>query len=323
MSDNVHPKISVILPVYNAGRFLSPAIQSILDQTFADFELIIINDGSTDDSAAVIGSFVDPRIRVITQSNQGLRASLNTGLDQARGQYIARMDQDDISMPERLVQQADFLDVHPDHVLVGATYAYIDEEDRIVGVFPALLDDAEIKRELYTKSPFGHGTVMLRASALRQGGYRYAQEAAHFEDFELWLRFAAAGKYANLPEVLYLWRKNSAGTTTTYGSLQLRKGLELPQQILKKESLRGLSAWPGWKKMHKYRNAAVEVRGQQVDIRRHDAYCSMYVALARLFVRDRSFRRAAVVLGYAFLISPIYTLRVGWDYLSDHARFEL
>lgn len=312
------PKISVILPVYNAGSFLAEAINSVLNQTFAEFELIIINDGSTDDSVETIAKFKDSRIKVIDQSNKGLRAALNLGILMARGTYIARMDQDDISLSNRFEKQVSFLDAHQNHVLVGTTYAYINEEGKIFGAFPALLDNEDIKRELYTKSPFGHGTVMFRSAALKKGEYTYSQDAIHIEDYELWIRFSVAGKYANLPEILYLWRKSSSNTTSNNFNFQQNKGYELQMKAMDRLGPKPIISWPGSRNLHKYKNTHTEIYGTRVNIRRHDAHCSLYLALSRLFFHRKKFRLAVKSLIYAVLISPLYVASFGWKRSSRY-----
>lgn len=306
------PKVSVILPVYNAGYFLIEAIESILNQTFTEFELIIINDGSTDNSGEIIAGFHDSRIRVINQVNNGLRATLNLGLLKAKGAYIARMDQDDVSLSDRFAKQVAFLETHKDHVLIGTTYAYINEQGKITGAFPALLDDEDIKRELYTKSPFGHGTVMFRATALKEGGYTYSQEAVHVEDYEFWLRFSKAGKYANLPEILYLWRQSSSNTTSKHFDLQQDKGYELQMKIMNHFNPKTLVDWLGVRNLRKYHNKRLEVRGERVDVSRHDAHCSLYLNLTWLFFHRGDFILALRAFVYAVLINPLYVIKFAW-----------
>lgn len=308
MSDVV--AVSIVLPVYNGAKYLRGAITSILQQTFSNFELIIVNDGSTDDSAVIIAEFHDPRIQIITQVNQGLRGALNAGIARASGTFIARMDQDDISLPERLAKQVAFLETHPDHVLVGTTYAYIDEEGKLFGVYPALLDDENIKRELFTKNPFGHGTVMFRADDYRNGKYSYQQEAVHMEDYDLWFQFARAGKYANLADVLYLWRSSPTNTTNRYASIQQRNAQALLDKALAGQNLAILIRWPGWQTLRKYRNMPVVINGEKMTVRRKDAHCSLYLALAWLFFRKGKIAHAVVVWFYALLVSPGYFIKV-------------
>jgi hypothetical protein len=203
-----NPAVTVLLPVFNCERFLSEAIQSILDQTFSDFEFLIIDDGSTDRSALVINSFKDERIRFLQQENCGLAATLNRGISLARGRYIARQDQDDVSCPGRLARQVAFMEDNPDCVLLG-TWAQIIEVDRAVDRFhrhPVSGD--ELRYLMYFNNPFVHSSVMLRKTVLDQvGGYTTDPDRQPPEDFELWSRLSRAGTIANIGEVLLSYRE--------------------------------------------------------------------------------------------------------------------
>lgn len=130
MGSNISPKVSVVMSVYNGEKYLPETIDSILNQTFKDFEFIIINDGSTDKTAKILTSYDDPRIRIFNQENMGLTKSLNRAISLAKGEYIARMDADDISYPERLKKQVDYLNKNPDIGLVGSKYIRIDKRGR-------------------------------------------------------------------------------------------------------------------------------------------------------------------------------------------------
>lgn len=306
------PRVSVILPVYNGGSYLRQAIESILSQTYTDFELIVINDGSTDDSQSVIASFQDRRIRHIEQANQGLRAALNTAIDLSQGDFIARMDNDDISLPDRLRQQVEFLEAHPDHVLVGTTFAYIDQVGHPTGVFPALLDDNELQREVLTQSPFGHGTVMFRAATLRQGNFRYAPEAIHIEDYEFWLRLSQVGKMANLPAVLYLWRYYPASTSGQHAPMQRRQKKELQDLAWHAGRAQGMVSWPGWRRLRRYTNDHVLVQGRKLRLERRNGHCLMYLNFAILFARHGRLWPAATAICYGLLIQPFYPGAVLW-----------
>ncbi len=301
------PKVSVILPVYNAGQYLAGAIESILQQTFRDFELIIIDDGSTDGSDHVIAGFTDPRILVITQANQGVRAALNAGLAKCQGEYVARMDHDDISDPRRLLAQVDFLDHHPDHVLVGTTYAYIDLGGQVTGVFPALLDAEDIARELFTKSPFGHGSVMMRGQVLRD--HHLVYRATFTDDYDLWFQLRPYGKMANLPDILYFWRYVPGSITSKHHREQRQESHQLQNQALTPDIARHLASWPGWSRLQRYRNEQVQVHGRSWVIARRQATCSMYLNLAALMWRHRQLFLAMRCGFFALLISPPYCFR--------------
>lgn len=202
------PLISVVLPVYNGAPYLTEAIDSVLSQTFRNFELIIIDDGSSDDSAAVISSYKDRRIRFIQQDNQGLSATLNILISLAKGTYIARQDQDDISMPDRFSKQVAFLEAHPDCGMVG-TWASIWEgtnpTDRVHQHPP---DSLQLKFELLFDNPFVHSSMMIRKTAFEEvGGYSIDENRQPPEDYELWSRIARKFRVANIPEVLHVYRE--------------------------------------------------------------------------------------------------------------------
>jgi glycosyltransferase involved in cell wall biosynthesis len=208
--------VSVILPVYNAEKFLEEAIESVLAQTFYDFELIAINDGSTDSSLAILERFslADKRVRVISRENLGLIKTLNQGIELAQGDLIARMDADDICQPNRFECQVEFLAKNPDIVCVGAQIQLIDVNGRQIMGMQGPLDHEDIDAANYSGKSHGivHPTALIRLSALRLiGGYRSVFR--HAEDIDLWLRLAEVGRLANLPVSLLKYRQhlNSIG----------------------------------------------------------------------------------------------------------------
>lgn len=202
------PAVSVVMPVYNGERFLQMALDSLWQQTFEDFELVLVDDGSTDATPDIVSAHDDPRLRVLRGANQGIIGALNTGLAAARGRYVARMDADDVSTPERFERQVGYLDTHPWVGLVGSSYELLDESGRHRGRFWALTEDKDIRREFFIRNPFGHGTVMMRRDVAALG-YR----PGTMEDLDLWMRAARSWRLANLPEVLYYWRVNPGGIT--------------------------------------------------------------------------------------------------------------
>jgi len=207
-SSNKTPTVSVILPAYNCPQYIRAGVESILTQSFKDFELIIIDDGSTDSTPDILKQINDPRIRFLTQTNRGLAATLNRGIELARGKYIARQDQDDISLPERLSKQAAYLDSHPNCALVG-TWAEIWEVDkRTERAHRHPSDDITLKYDLLFNNPFVHSSVMLRKSALDHvGGYCTDPQRQPPEDYELWSRIARDYEVANIPELLMIYRE--------------------------------------------------------------------------------------------------------------------
>lgn len=202
------PTVSVILPVFNGIPYLEAAIRSVLDQTFQDFELIIIDDGSIDNSASVIGMFNNPKIQFHQQPNQGLAATLNRGISLAKGKYIARQDQDDVCFPLRLQKQVAFLDMNPNVAMVGTSaeiWVGNKWSNRLL-THPA--DDASIRFGLLFDNYFVHSSVMIRRSVLEKvGGYSEDKSRQPPEDYELWSRVMRSNKVANLPEVLMVYRE--------------------------------------------------------------------------------------------------------------------
>lgn len=218
------PKISVVMPAYNAEAFLQTAIDSILRQTLTDFEFLIINDGSTDRSEEIILQYNDPRIVYIkNEKNLGVAATLNRGLALAKGEYIARMDSDDISCPARFSLQAAYLDAHPEVGLCGGSVIpFSDEGDQEIRRFSA--DHNTISADLLFHSAFSHPAVMMRRSVLTDTGLCYDPKFFGCEDFRLWTQLAGATKLANLPDVLLYYRKH-ANQITKIKSPALRTGL--------------------------------------------------------------------------------------------------
>ena len=211
-----NPKVSVILPAYNAAAHLGKAIDSVLGQSFSDFELIIINDGSTDGTTDLLTQYQDPRIQVITQENLGLPKALNRGLAIAKGVYIARQDADDISLPSRFEKQVQFLDQNEGYGLVGTWSEIITPDGPSHRQHMHPISNGQIQVQLLINNQFVHSSVMLRASCLKNTGY-YSEDPNHFppEDYDLWLKVAQHTLVANLPEVLlqYLEEPNSISRT--------------------------------------------------------------------------------------------------------------
>jgi glycosyltransferase involved in cell wall biosynthesis len=202
------PLVSVVLPVFNGGSDLPRAIDSILTQTFADLELIVVDDGSTDATAAVLKAYSDPRLRVARQDNQGVASATNLGITLTRGPYIARLDHDDLAKPTRIEKQVAFMRSNPDCALVG-TRAEIWVGDQPSGrAHDHPTDDAALRFELLFDNPFVHGSVMLRRDALQDIGlYCVDPTRQPPEDYELFSRLARGYRVANLPDRLTVYRE--------------------------------------------------------------------------------------------------------------------
>lgn len=212
------PRISVLMPAYNSAKYVAEAIESILNQTFTDFEFIIINDGSTDDTARVVREYAarDPRIKFIdNQKNQGLIAVLNQGLDLCTGEYIARMDSDDISLPMRFEKQIKYMDANPDVGILGTAGQNFGANND-VNYSPEIVDAVELLRGV----GFYHPSVMMRRAVLDKYGLRYDSNYYLVEDHELWSRALHVTKLRNLPEVLIKYRVHSNSVSVSNSALQ-------------------------------------------------------------------------------------------------------
>lgn len=219
-NDSTTPKVSVLMSVYNSMLYLEQSVQSILDQTFRDFEFIIINDGSTDGTQKILETFADPRIQIVTQPNTGLTKALNRGLKLCRGEFMARMDADDISMPERLERQLVFLNKHPEVGMVGTAHIEIDAKGEVLLKKPCLLEDNQLRKILIKYNPFCHTSVMIRRSILQKIG-PYDESFSYAQDYELWFRVARHHKLANLPQFLIKRRIYHENISFTFESHQL------------------------------------------------------------------------------------------------------
>lgn len=215
--------VTVLLPVYNGEKYLREAIDSILTQTYTNFEFLIINDGSTDRTEEIILSYTDPRI-VYVKNEQNLRliATLNKGLKLAKGKYIARMDADDISLPERLEKQVAYMEKHPAVGLCGSYIQTLEAGTEYIIKYQTASD--EIKFKLLFDTHFPHPAAMLRKSVLDEYNLEYEQKYIHAEDYVLWNRMALHTGLHNIPEVL-VWKRSHDGQVSIVHN-------ELQQQVM-------------------------------------------------------------------------------------------
>lgn len=208
------PRVSVLLATHNNGAFLKAAVESVLAQSFGDFELLVVDDGSTDDTSRLLQELAnnDNRIRLFrNERNRGLIASLNTLLDNARGELIARMDGDDIALPQRLARQVQVMDSDRQLAACGSWMRTLGELRSRVIRYP--VTNSEIRATMLFQNPFSHPTMMFRRECFSTG-LRYRDKALHAEDYDLYARLPLDCRLANLPEVLYLYRKHPGQVST-------------------------------------------------------------------------------------------------------------
>lgn len=207
MSKN--PTVSVLMPTYNAERYLKEAVEGILGQSFTDFEFIIIDDGSTDGTSEILSHYQDSRIVYLRhETNRGYVYALNHGLKIAKGKFIARQDADDISLPERLLRQVEMLDLQPNLVVVGSAYHTIDEAGNHLRTFCPPTCDTAIRWQMLFQNSFVHTAVMFRLDVIHRHGYHYDPELVPSEDYGLWSQLLNHGQGMNLAIPLVKYRRH-------------------------------------------------------------------------------------------------------------------
>jgi hypothetical protein len=219
---DIAPHVSVVVCAYNGEKFLRPAIESILNQTFRDFELIVIDDCSIDSTPQILREFKDERMRVVrNERNLGIAETTNKGIAAARGEYIALQDHDDLSWPTRFECQVAFLNSHPQVGMVGSSCNVMDEAGTLVPHWPVEYEDENLRWALLWRCPFFHTSVMLRRSAIQEvGGYSSDPKYRFAEDYEFMSRVALRHAVANIPQLLACWRVHKASASNTHVSQQ-------------------------------------------------------------------------------------------------------
>ena len=345
------PAISVVLPVYNAEAYVSEAVESILAQSFTDFELIAINDGSTDGSGAILRELAarDTRIVLVERPNDGLVSALNEGIESARAEFIARMDADDVAMPERFALQYARMVKEPELAVLGSLIRLIDEAGNVTGSGGYSLTPERIARYLRERGcPVAHPTVMMRRGAvLKVGGYRKA--FSHAEDYDLWLRMSDLGyAIANLPQPLLNYRKHGANVSAVHRQAQMRSvilahfahrvrkaGLPDPfaaVEIVNAEFIRTLPAHLRSvldAELFVMRHDRLSLAGREeldeawrqyrkLDSRtqRDILICCFFMRLLKGAVRKRKYRMALRAFARAFRLHPKAVCRILWQRLS-------
>ncbi len=232
--------VSVVMPVYNCERFVGEAVESVLGQTFGDLELIVVDDGSTDGSAAIVERYaeVDRRVRLVSREHRGIAATRNEAITMAAGVYLAASDSDDVSLPERFARQAAYLDDHADCALVGCRVLLVDPERaplRLVNL--ETTHDEIVEANLHLDGFYVAGGYMVRREAMVSMGL-FRGEIALGEDRDMYLRLAERGRLANIPEVLYEYRQHAENTCVLHrrelnehvaavvGAARRRRGLD-------------------------------------------------------------------------------------------------
>ena len=234
-SKHKHPEISVIMAVYNTDRYLQEAIDSILAQSFSNFEFVIVDDGSTDNSPAILDKYrqQDTRIKVITQKNAGIGAATQRAISESCGRYIVIMDSDDISLPQRLALQKQYLDQHPEIDAVGSQWRMLNAQAEHAGIDTHPTDTKQIETLMFAYFSLHHPTIMIRNSAIDKVGGYSVDRSCLVPDYDLFMRLQLNGsQFANLPEILFLWRLNPHSITRSKSAQQAQSVYDIRERGL-------------------------------------------------------------------------------------------
>lgn len=229
-------KVSVIMSVYNGEKYLKEAIESIFNQSFGDFEFIIVDDGSSDNTLKILKEYAkkNSRVKIIKNKNNiGLTKSLNKAIQDAKGEYIARMDADDISLPKRLEKQVKFMEKNPKVGLLGAAYYQMNSKGEIVGknIFP--ISNKKLQKVLIKYNHFFHASVMIRKNILNEVGL-YNENIKSAQDYDLWFRIARVSKITNLSEFLMIQRYSMERISIDYKNEQMRSSIKIRKNAIRK-----------------------------------------------------------------------------------------
>jgi len=231
LNEEQAPLVSIVLPVYNGEKYLKASLDSVLAQTYQNWELVIINDGSTDDTENLILDYQDKRIRYLpNESNKGIIISLNRGLQESNGVFIARLDADDIALPYRIEKQVEFLSDNPDYDLCGSYFQTIDSNGRLLKnvAFPANNRDAQ--SYLLLHNCFCHSAIMMRSNIAKE--LKYDEKFQVCEDYDLWYRISRRGKILNLPLFMTLYRVHDNNMSTRKSEIMFVHVNKINKRIL-------------------------------------------------------------------------------------------
>jgi glycosyltransferase involved in cell wall biosynthesis len=231
MGENLMPRISVIMPVYNCREFIEESSGSIFNQTYTNFEFLIIDDCSTDGTYEYLKSLTDPRMNLIRKpQNSGYTVSLNMGLELAKGEYIARMDGDDISLPDRFEKQIAFMDQNPDVVVCGGAYKAIGSDF----IFIPNTSPQDIMLDLLSRTPIAHPTAVIRSSTLKKHNVQYNTGYEPAEDYKLWTILSEYGRLSNITDIVLHYRIHQNQTTKLRGKSQKDIGIIISSEYINK-----------------------------------------------------------------------------------------
>lgn len=313
------------MPVYNGEKYLAEAIESVLSQSFGEFEFIIVNDGSTDGTEKIIRSYSDSRIRYINLvQNVGLSEALNAGLAVAQGKYIARMDADDLSSPTRFARQVNFLDGHPDYVAVGCFVAKMDQNREFVtsegGRF---LDDDDLRLGLAVENVYYHGEVMFRGDVVKEQQLHYRKESYPADDYQMWCDLSKFGKFGLVEQILYVYMVNEQGISHTKRVLMKEKVREVSNAYVTAhgrplQTLREINNFGN--KVRNLKNKKMLLEGVWIEVDIKYYYLRFMGLAARRFVFEQPWQSGYLLINCAS-IDFLYFAKMFWRYVVSAAKF--
>ena len=305
-------KISVPMPAYNAERFIAEAVESILNQTFRDFELIIVNDGSTDGTLAIAERYAaqDERVTVVSQPNGGISAARNRGLSVAKGEWIAVMDSDDVAMPDRFERQLDFLAKNPDLAVVSAYVQNIDDKGKLIAEYQSPLTDRQLVKEVVAQDgllSFHHSAVLMRREVVQAlGGYRGQFDM--LEDCDLWNRIAEQGHGILIqPEYLLKYRLHPSSVSVDHARTLALKRRWLHDCLHHRRRGEPEPSWDAFLAKRSTRPWLSRLNEDRLDLGR-----ILYKQAVSAYVQGKPLKMAANITG-AVLLSPKQMIKRVWD----------
>jgi glycosyltransferase involved in cell wall biosynthesis len=277
------PRISVVMSVHNGAAYVADAVESVLAQTCRDFELVVVDDGSTDGSREIVAGYRDPRVVLLDQPHRGLVPSLNRAIRHARGTYVARMDCDDLSLPHRLDRQARHLDDHPEIGILGGWMEFVDAAGRQVRSWRPPVGPGQVAWHLHFSNPLAHSCVMMRRELVLSLGL-YDPRAVHSEDYDLWARASLVTKLANLPELLGVYRVVGDSVSRRNRELQRESGDRVRRRLAAERLAVDLSLEDArYLKFPQGASASQALRSADLVARMH----KRYLEVTELDARDR------------------------------------
>jgi len=307
----MNPSVTVLMPVYNGASYLREALESVLCQDYDNMQFMVINDGSSDHSGEILSQFRDSRLKILSHTkNVGIAQTLNEGIAMIDSKYIVRMDQDDVSLPGRLMRQVGFMEANRNIVMSGTNIKYIGSGIRGRTVFPATSE--AIRSQMILKCVINHPTVIFRNASLRRFGWKYIEEGDSVEDYRLWSEITPTHEIANIADITLLYRINSNGMTREAEKKSFERNVSIAN--VQASILRNLNYGVSFELLLK--TQSLFQGGAGLTLMDFEAITTMYVEISRVF--DERYD----VMSYRRLASEIVLFGLKSVEKGNHALFD-